>query len=128
MQRLRHALPWLVASWLVCHVAVLVAVPAALSSGGFFGAGLVECDCPDGEPGEFCPMHASPNRTTDPDGCAMRSACAPTDAAFVSLGIGLGILPAPVSAVVHDRVAAVVPIPVSSLTRADLPDSPPPRA
>jgi hypothetical protein len=123
----RARLSGLAAGWLLCHLAIFVAAPVAIG-----GAGLAamegECDCQDGAPGASCPMHRSPASGDSPAANgAMRSACAPADAALLSLGLGLGILPSPsLVQVEHDVQVVFVPL-ATSLDRLELPDSPPPR-
>ena len=130
MKTLRKHLSSIIAVWLLCQVSALAVAPAALSAGGFFGAaGFVLCDCPDAEPGRSCPMHPAPaERSVDPDECVMQAACAPTDAAFLSLGLGAGILPPP-PALASDAGSAIVTL--TAIARdsvTELPDAPPPRA
>jgi hypothetical protein len=82
--------------------------------------------CPHAKPGELCPMHHA--KQAEPK-CTMRAACAPSDAALVSLAGGLGLFPdfsiTFASLQSFDRVVAIAPTP---LVRANHPDAPPPKA
>jgi hypothetical protein len=127
MRRFRLHIPGLVAAWLVCQGVALLVAPVALQSGTAVVDGG-DCDCPGARPGQFCPMHQSPNRAEHREGTlALQNACSPTDAALISLGIGLGVLPASNLQPAERQLGAIVVLPIVSLTRSELPDSPPPR-
>jgi hypothetical protein len=128
MQWFRTRLLALSVGWLASQLAVSVGMPMALGTTGL-AAAIGDCDCPADAPGAFCPMHESPSGGSGAprDDRSMRSACAPSDAALLSLGLGLGILPAPTLDHV-ERYAPVTPSPSAvSFDRAEFPDSPPPR-
>jgi hypothetical protein len=88
-------------------------------------ASLAMC-CPHARPGEVCPMHHAKQAESK---CAMRSACAPSDASLVSMAAGLGLfedLPITFAGLQSlDPVRTIVPSP---LARANHPDAPPPKA
>jgi hypothetical protein len=98
MRRLRFRLPLLAALLLAGQTAALAVAPVSLAIGGQTKA--AECECPGGMAGQACPMHRSPNREAGPENrCALSSTCAPDDAALMSLGMGLGVLPEPVDGI-----------------------------
>jgi hypothetical protein len=132
MPSFRRRLSWILAGWLVCQFAGLVA-PVALAA-----AGVVEdlCTCPGTQDGATCPMHHDKGTPTDQtpikdqaSRCVVRSAAGPTDVALWSLSSGGGVLPQAVDVAVVDSVLGLVtPLTVTSSSRPALPDAPPPRA
>jgi hypothetical protein len=59
--------------------------------------------------------------------CKLRNSCASPDLALLSLAGGIGVVPSQ-SAAAIDRIATIIPIRrVTILSRADFPESPPPR-
>jgi hypothetical protein len=118
---MRRVLRALTGVWLACQL-VAAASPLALVSDRF-GIDQAEC-CPGIGPGQTCPMH---HHSTDKSTCKMESACAHHDAALLTI-LAVGVLPAPVAAStpVSDTAAPAASEP-SSLSRAVVPDLPPPR-
>ena len=118
----------MVAGWLLCQLAMFAAAPIEMAAHGPT-AGREACDCPGTETGQACPMHKSPNaRTEQPAGAVLQSGCEPLDAALLSLTWGFGLLPPPL---VADPGFVSLNVPIAfdySTSRAELPDSPPPRA
>ena len=92
------------------------------------------CTCPGGDHGATCPMHhgseaASEGASNSEARCRLQNACASTDVALLALAGGTGVLP-PVAVVIP---AARLSVGVTALatvraSRAQSPDSPPPRA
>jgi ferredoxin-NADP reductase len=59
----------------------------------------------------------------------MRNACARTDAAFLALATGVGVMPATSTArAAFDSGTSVTAVVASAILRAHIPESPPPRA
>jgi hypothetical protein len=114
----------MVCIWLASQVAGVVAAPIAFCCRTTAVADDDAC-CPGLLPGQICPMHhtRAGERT-----CKMRDACGRADAGLVSLAGTIGLLPAAppsVSAfVVGEPIDRLTP---STLSRADRPESPPPR-
>jgi hypothetical protein len=111
--------------WLTCHLgAVCVAAVAACCPPAHHADQQAEC-CPGVGPGQVCPMH---HTTEGKPECVMRSTCGHSDAALVSLAGGVGLPPhfstTPVTLQSLDTMSAIAP---SALSRAEHPDSPPPR-
>jgi hypothetical protein len=103
MSALRRRLSRLVAVWLTCQLAALGSplgpcCPPLVVSGA-------EEHCPHvPDPAQASEHHghtmahgASAVPDENPENCAMRSACAPTPLAYLSLTLGLGVLPEPAS-------------------------------
>jgi hypothetical protein len=129
MTTLRRRLSWIIAAWILFQSGGLVA-PVALAAAGFADA-VQFCDCPEEVAGATCPMHhgKTPRHAAPKPGeCRLQNACAPTDAALLSMFAGAGVMPATTSipVVTTSRPIAVRP----SLLRHFLaiPDAPPPRA
>jgi hypothetical protein len=122
----RVRLPLLAVLLLACQVSVLAVAPVSLA---LFGATTAAtCECPGGMAGQACPMHRSPNREAGPEGgSAMRSSCSPDAAALLSLGMGLGVVPAPIRAASALIVVDVPALPFRSIHRVVAPDPFPPR-
>jgi len=73
-------------------------------------------------------MHSHEASKDDDNTCRLRNACAPDEAALLTLVGGVGITAQP-SIVSIDRVAVPLETHVTgTIHRSDLPDSPPPRA
>jgi hypothetical protein len=129
MQRMRWCLSWLAAGWVLCQLAAFAAAPIVLSADGLDPVTVERCTCAEGAPGAACPMHqghgGDPKRSgTD---CKLRSSCASSEAALLSLAGGLGLVPSP-AVVSVNRVVALIPGPlVRALNRVELPEFPPPR-
>jgi hypothetical protein len=125
---LRKRLSWFAAAWLFCQAAGFAAAPVT------FGARSIvtsedACDCPGTAPGQACPMHSQRATKDDSENtCRLRNACAPDDAALLTLVSGVGIAAQPTAVPVERMVVALDPVVSSTLVRTDLPDSPPPRA
>lgn len=74
------------------------------------------------------PRGAAKDKDEDANTCRLRNACAPDDAALLTLVGGVGVTPEP-GAVSANRIAVALDlIVIDALVRTDLPDSPPPRA
>jgi len=127
MHLLRAWLPRLVAGWLACQLVAFAAAPVALGGDGLVAAST-DCDCPSGATDQLCPMHQSPNRRLSRQGdCTVQNTRSPSDAVLLSLGIGLGVLPPPTLHDVACGAESVVVPSMVSVSRSELPDSPPPR-
>jgi len=126
MQVVRRRLSWVVAFWLACQVAGVVAAPLAFCCRSMPAADDDEQCCPGLLPGQICPMH---HRREGEPTCKMRDACGRADAALVSLAGVVGLLPAPTPVVsafeTGDRLTAIA---ASAIARTHRPESPPPRA
>jgi hypothetical protein len=129
MALLRARLSWLAAFWLGCQIAGFVAAPVVFAVSESRLAADEDCECPGTAPGQACPMHKGHGKTTtDETECALRNACAPSDAALLTICGSIGILPGLPSAEVDrtaEFVAASVLNPISQSAR---PEGPPPRA
>jgi hypothetical protein len=125
---LRIRLRALVVAWLLCQLAAFAAAPVLSASGLGLHPGEVPCDCPDAQPGAACPMHRSPARPSDDSTCVVTSACAPQDAALLSLNVGLGVPASPVGIESPSIGEPTRLRPVASRSFVRLPDAPPPRA
>jgi hypothetical protein len=124
MARLRRRISRLALGWLLCQSAVM-AVPI-LQTTTFLAVASELCTCPGGVGGTDCPMH-HPHKTTESK-TTVRNACAPLDAALLSLGTGMGVLPEP-AALARDRTTILVAVSDSrSIVRPEPIDAPPPRA
>jgi hypothetical protein len=114
--------------WLVLQVAALAAAPISSSSNPAAPPAAhhdANC-CPGIAPGQVCPMHHTREggRT-----CTMSGGCRTGDIALLSLTFALGV-PTPSVHALHltltsDCVPSLVP---ARIVRAELPESPPPRA
>jgi hypothetical protein len=74
-------------------------------------------------------MHHQQEPRSDASRCKLQNACAPLDAALLSLAGGAGVLPAAAS--LAPPTPSIVRVAIGrpdSLSRARVPDSPPPRA
>jgi hypothetical protein len=112
-------------------MAAFVAAPALLGAGVDAAEHAVVCNCPDAVPGRACPMHAAPDARQAGDlsknDCRVRNACPPSNAALLAIAGVLGIPVAIVTLTHHDPFTLVVAGPVSTRSRGELPDAPPPR-
>src|SRR5256885_13429799 len=126
MPAVRRRLSWVVAFWLVCQVAGVVAAPLALCCRSTPAADDDERCCPGLLPGQICPMH---HRREGERTCKMRDACSRADASLVALAGIVGLLPDATLCVrafpIGHPLRAVAP---SAIARACRPESPPPRA
>lgn len=127
MLALRKRLSWLAVAWLVCQAVGFAAAPVTFRARAI--ASVAEgCDCPGTAPGQACPMHSHEASKDDDNTCRLRNACAPDEAALLTLVGGAGITAQP-SIVSIEHIAVPLEAHVSgTIHRADLPDSPPPRA
>jgi hypothetical protein len=121
----RRRLSWVIGLWLVCQVAGLAAAPV-----GYYCRGVQTVDddkcCPGLLPGQVCPMHHTQEGKKT---CKMRSACSASDAAVLALAGGIGVMPAATPLVnVFDPGRFLAGVSSSALSRAFVPESPPPRA
>jgi hypothetical protein len=128
MSPYRRHLVWVVCGWLACQLAGVAAAPVLLWT-GVAAHDDEACDCPL-LPGQACPMHRGAKHDSRPDTtCKLRSAFDGPDAALFSLSGGSGILPAPTRPVGALVPGAIVPpLTTSAISRASLPEAPPPRA
>jgi hypothetical protein len=116
----------LACAWMCCELASVVAGPLAV----YFGPAEVvasseDACCPGVAPGQVCPMHHTREGAKH---CVMRSTCASSTAALLTLVGGVGLLPsvAPSAAVL--AVSGAAPRVASTpIVRTELPESPPPR-
>ena len=128
MTTLRRRLSWIIAVWILFQIAGL-ATPVVLAAAGYSN-GEEFCDCPEEVAGATCPMHhgKTPRHAAQKPGeCRLQNACAPTDAALLSMFSGVGVMPTTTSIPV---LATSQPVAVSaSLLRHFLivPEAPPPR-
>ena len=120
----RRHLAWLVGGWLACQFAGIAAAPVMLWRVAATHEGEV-CDCPLA-PGAVCPMH----HTLKHDGtCKMRNAFGGSAEALLALAGGNGVLPPNTVHVNVFQPGEVVGMPATvSISRAFVPDAPPPRA
>jgi len=127
MPALRNRLSWLAIIWLVCQATGFAAAPVTFAARVMIAA-EEGCDCPGTAPGQACPMHSHDAAKNDDGTCRLRNACAPDEAALLTIVGGNGIT-TQTAVVSIERIAVPVDTLVTStLRRADLPDSPPPRA
>jgi hypothetical protein len=125
MHIVRARLPWIVGAWLLCQSAAFASAPLALWRSPAASAADDDC-CPGVAPGQVCPMHHAKEGART---CAMRSACAPSDAALVALSGGIGVPSrAPVAIADTLAVRSIQASDVITSSRASRPESPPPRA
>src|SRR5436190_16085875 len=121
----RRRLTWVVCLWLVSQVAGIAAAPVGLCCRSVQTVDDDKC-CPGLLPGQICPMHHSKEAKRT---CKMRSACSASDAAFIALAGGVGVLPAATSLVsAFDPGIFLADVSSSALLRTFVPESPPPRA
>jgi hypothetical protein len=125
---MRPILRALACAWVCCQMAGVAAGPLAV----YFGPAEVvasseDACCPGVAPGQVCPMHHTREGKKQ---CVMRSACASSTAALLTLVGGVGVLPSPVSAPADlSGVTGRAPrLARSAIARSELPDPPPPRA
>jgi hypothetical protein len=131
---IRKRLPALAVAWLLAQVAALAAAPIVFGCvvEAKSGSELHEC-CRNLAPGQQCPMHHEPHdeerpaKPDDPGDCAVRSACAPTEAALLALAGMLGLPSAALSFVSRDAADLVSPEGSHAIIGATRPESPPPR-
>jgi hypothetical protein len=132
MDVLRARMPWLAGTWLLCQIAGFIAAPVVFGATVHTytaGVGDAECECPGTAPGQACPMHKSKSHDDDRNACQLRSACSSADTALLTLSTGgIAVMPAPSSVVVDLAAQVLAGLALSPLTRAALPDAPPPRA
>jgi hypothetical protein len=123
MTVVRRHLGFVICLWLASQATALSVAPVALWRAAH---GEQECDCPI-EAGATCPMHHS---SRDDDGtCKLRRAFGSSDRALVALMGGLGLLPPSTLTVnIFEPRSAVVTFFSPVISRASIPDSPPPRA
>ncbi len=129
MAFLRRRLTFVVCVWLIGQAAGLAAAPFALCCGTAPGTSVHDDEekcCPGLLPGQVCPMHHTKEGVRT---CKMRSVCTNSDAAFLSLSGGLGVMPQPTATVNAFGLRAAAPVMApSAISRALRPESPPPRA
>jgi hypothetical protein len=122
----RRHLSWLICGWLLCQVASVAAAPLAFCCKGVPTIGDEEKCCPGLLPGQICPMHHTKEGERT---CKMRNACARSDAALIALASGIGIVPdLTLTVSVFDSGTFVAAFAPSTILRAHVPESPPPRA
>lgn len=122
----RHLGPF-VALWLVCQTAGLVAAPLSLAHVSQATLDSEECHCPGVGPGQICPMHHKQRESKQT--CRMCGTSDAGEVALVVLTVGLGILaPTPGTPVVSHGSESIAATAVSVVSRAEHPDSPPPRS
>jgi hypothetical protein len=123
---MRPMLRALASVWLLCQLAGLIAAPVAMCvSPAEVAASAEDACCPGVAPGQVCPMHHTREGAKH---CVMRSTCASSTAALLTLVGGVGLLPsvAPSAAVL--AVSGAAPRVASTpIVRTELPESPPPR-
>jgi hypothetical protein len=125
MVPVRRRLSWVVAAWLLCHMANVSAAPLTFCCQNVATAADDEECCPGLLPGQVCPMHHTKEGERT---CKMRGSCTGTDASLLALASALGAMPEP-TVVVSAFAVGVLPrvAPSSTLLRIDRPESPPPR-
>jgi hypothetical protein len=119
---MRRVLRSLACVWIACQLAA-IAAPIALACDAF-GIDQVSC-CPGIGPGQICPMHhkTASSRST----CRLESACGHHDTMLLTM-IGVGILPPAAASIASSPIAnRVDTLAASTLSRASVPDLPPPR-
>jgi len=127
MRSVRTRLPWLLAIALMLQLGGIVA-PVVLSAAGVDVEDV--CTCPDATHGATCPMHHGKTTGSErpSNNCAIRNASAPTAFGLLTLISGTGILPPGNAIHVTVQSSVIQSVSGSSLiSRAELPDSPPPR-
>jgi hypothetical protein len=107
--------------WLLAQLATFLVAPTALAHAG---AAARDC-CPGAGPGHVCPMRHAPDAG---HGCHIAQVCG-TDAGLLALVGVVGILPAPLRPLTLELAPPrVEPTGAALVSRASLPDPPPPRA
>ena len=116
------------ALWLICQSASLLAAPLSLAQlPSQTTLDSEECHCPGVGPGQICPMHHK--RRESKQTCRMCGTSDAGEVALVVLAVGLGILAlTPGTLVVSHHSESIAVTAVSVVTRAEHPDSPPPRS
>jgi hypothetical protein len=119
---MRRFLRSIACAWIVCQL-IAVASPLALTCDSF-GIDQPTC-CPGVGPGQICPMH---HKTAgDRNTCKLESTCGHRDTLLLTM-IAIGILPpSSVAGESSSAIARVDAISESTLSRAFVPDLPPPR-
>lgn len=123
MPRRRGRLSWVFAGWMLCQ---FVGISAPIL---FAARTAVEevCACPDAVEGAACPMHSA--KDSKPAGNTLKSACTPTDTAFLALMSATAVVQQTYTLSLADTVSQDVAIPPSQFSSIVLTsDSPPPRA
>ncbi|HWF85873.1 MAG TPA: hypothetical protein VG222_13535 [Vicinamibacterales bacterium] len=118
----------LASAWLLCQLTGLIAAPVAVCVGTVQTVASDEDECcPGVAPGQVCPMHHTREGGKH---CVMRSDCASSTTALLTLVGGVGLLPSPVSSLVNVLAASGTAPRFTSaaIARSELPESPPPRA
>ena len=126
MMKLRKRLSWFAGVWLFCQIAGFAAAPLTFGA-HVIAAAIDGCDCPGTAPGQVCPMHAA-NKAQDDNTCRLRNACAPDEAALLSIVGGTSVTPDVAIASIDLQSISIDSFVTIPLVRAELPDSPPPRA
>jgi hypothetical protein len=125
---MRPLLRSLASVWLACQLAGFAAAPLAVCLGPAAPAvaDVEDACCPGIAPGQMCPMHHTREGTRH---CVLRNACASSSAALLTLFGGLGLMPPSAESLTVFAVSPLASAPSSErIVRADLPESPPPRA
>jgi hypothetical protein len=119
---MRRFLRSIACTWIACQL-MAVASPLALACDAF-GIDQVTC-CPGIGPGQICPMH---HKTAgDRNTCKMESTCGHHDTMLLTI-MAIGILPPSSVAIASSSTTARVDaLTASTLSRAFVPDLPPPR-
>jgi len=120
MCAIRRRLSWLVAGWLMCQCAGVLAAPVTLGCHT-----TKDACCTNLKPGQTCPMHhqREGDRT-----CKMRSACSPADLALLTLTTALAVVPQPTDVVIaFNPGESVSPDTRAFIARTPRPESPPPK-
>jgi hypothetical protein len=119
MCTVRRHLSWIVGAWLVCQVGIVAAAPLLLTVDDL-------CTCPTAVPGASCPMHHAHQNTGE---CTVKSAAPVSAVTLASMIGGVGVMP-PVQTISTPVVpAGLLPaLAAAVISRAERPESPPPRA
>jgi hypothetical protein len=132
VQPIRKRLWALALLWLVSQAAGIAAAPLVFACRGDVASesDLHEC-CRNLAPGQQCPMHHKPHDEPVPpaesEACAMRSACAPTDAAWLALAGTLGLPYTVLLPVTFDAAGSVRLVASATIRGTALPEPLPPR-
>jgi hypothetical protein len=125
---MRPMLRAIAAAWLVCQLAGLIAAPISVWMGAVEAVASAGDDCcPGVAPGQVCPMHHTREGAKH---CVMRGDCAASTAALLTLVGGVGLAPPHILSLADPLAAsgsALLPA-STAIARAELPESPPPRA